>query len=88
MSGASINSAFHFRGAETDEDPPAKAQFTFAEGRCLDLLYVGRSYLPKGGDESFLRLNASEDERKARLEMGVRKQLSIATQKLYNKGNQ
>ena len=74
--------------AETNDDPPAKAKFTIAEGRCLDLIYVGRGYLPKGGDEAFLRLNASGDERKARLEMGVRTQLRIATQKLHKEGNQ
>lgn len=40
----------HSEVAETNDDPPAKAQFTIAEGRCLDLIYVGRGYLPKGGD--------------------------------------
>lgn len=78
----------HSEEAETNDDPPAKAQFTIAEGRCFDLIYVGRGYLPNGGDEAFLRLNASEDERKARLEMGVRTQLRIATQKLHKEGNQ
>jgi hypothetical protein len=78
----------HSEEAETNDDPPAKTQFTIAEGRCLDLIYVGRGYLPKGGDEAFLRLNASEDERKARLEMGVRTQLRIATQTLHKEGDQ
>lgn len=40
----------HSEVAETNDDPPAKAQFTIAEGRCLDLIHVGRGYLPKGGD--------------------------------------
>jgi hypothetical protein len=74
--------------AETNDDPPAKAQFTFAEGHCLELLYVGRGYSLQGGDEGYLRTNSSEDERRARLEMEVRTQLRIATQKLYKKGNQ
>jgi hypothetical protein len=78
----------HPEDAETDDDPPAKAQFTIAEGRCLDLIYVGRGYSTRDGDEAFLRLNASEDERKARLEMEVRKQLRIATQEFHKKGKQ
>lgn len=61
----------HSEEAETTDDPPAKAQFTIAEGRCLELLYVGRDYSPDS-DETYLRLNASEDERRARREMEIR----------------
>jgi hypothetical protein len=80
--------AVHSEEAETNDDPSAKAQFTFAEGRCLELLYVGRAYSLQAGDEAYLRTNSSEDERRARLEMEVRTQMRIATQKLHKQGNQ
>jgi hypothetical protein len=70
--------------AETYDDHPAKAQFTFAEGRCLELLYVGRSYSFQAGDEEYLRLNASEDERRARREMELRVQMHKLAEDLGN----
>jgi hypothetical protein len=73
--------------AETNDDPPAKAQFTFAEGRCLELLYVGRGYPFQGGDEAYLRINSSEDERRARLEMKLRAQMHSLAQEMDKKEN-
>lgn len=73
--------------AETSDDHPAKAQFTFAVGRCLELLYVGRSYSFQAGDEEYLRLNASEDEKRARQEMRLRAEMYMLVQKQDKAGN-
>jgi hypothetical protein len=79
--------AVHSEVAETNDDPPAEAQFTFAEGRCLDLLYVGRGYPFQAGDEAYLRLNTSEDERRARLEMKLRARMHMFAQEPDKKEN-
>lgn len=73
--------------AETTDDSPAKAPFTFAKGRCLELLYVGRSYSPLDGEEAYLRLNAPEDEARARQEMKLRAQMHRSAQETDRKGN-
>jgi hypothetical protein len=72
--------------AETIDYPPARAQFTFAEGRCLDLLYVGRGYSFQAGDEAYLRINSSEDERRARREMELRAEMHKWAQETDVKG--
>jgi len=78
----------HSNVAETNDDPPAKAQFTFAKGRCLELLYVGRDYsLLTGDEEAYLRLNAPEDEARARQEMELRARMHSLTRELAKKGN-
>jgi hypothetical protein len=79
--------AVHSEEAETNDDPPAKAQFTFAEGRCLELLYVGRGHSFQAGEEAYLRLNSSEDERRARLEREFRTQMYKLTQETDTKWN-
>lgn len=61
--------AVHSGNGEAIDDPGYTARFVFAEGRCLELLYVGRDYRAPGGDEAYLRLNTSEDETLARKEM-------------------
>jgi len=73
--------------AETSDDHPAKAQFTLADGRCLELLYVGRSYSFQAGDEEYLRLNASEDEKRARQEMRLRAEMHMLAQEQDKTGN-
>lgn len=77
----------HSEEAETNDDLPAKAQFTFAEGRCLELLYVGRGHSFQAGEEAYLRLNSSEDERRARLEREFRTQMYKLTQETEAKWN-
>jgi hypothetical protein len=59
----------HSEESETADDPPTRAQFDFAQGRCLELLYVGRDFSMPGGDEAYLRPNTSEDEKRAHQEM-------------------
>ena len=74
--------------AETIDDPPGKAEFIFAEGRCLELLYVGRDdSLFAGDEEAYLRLNTSEDESRARLEMVPFARIYRLAQKHDGKGN-
>jgi hypothetical protein len=74
--------------AETIDDPPTKAEFIFAEGRCLELLYVGRDYSLLTGDEKAdLRLNTSEDEAHARREMRFLAHIHRLTQKQDKKWN-
>jgi hypothetical protein len=77
----------HPEVADTIDYPPAKTQFTFAEGRCIELLYVGRSYMYHSGDEAYLRINSSEDEKKARQEMELRAQMQTLAHEVENKGN-
>lgn len=77
----------HSEVADTIDYPPAKAQFTFAEGHCLDLLYVGRDYTFQAGDEAYLRINSSEDERLARLEMKLRAQMHSLAHEMDKKEN-
>jgi len=77
----------HSQEAETIDDPPAKAQFIFVEGRCLELFYVGRDYSMLDGDEAKLRLITSEDEARARREMKLRTQMHGLAQEPDKKGN-
>lgn len=74
--------------AETIDDPPGKAEFIFAEGRCLELRYVGRDdSLLAGDEEAYLRMNTSEDEARARLEMSPSAHIYRLAQKHDRKGN-
>ena len=78
----------HSEEAETIDDPPGKAQFLLAEGKCLELLYVGRDYaLLMGKEEDDLRLKIPEDEGRARKEMEFRAQMQ-GTNTAGSKGNQ
>ena len=77
----------HSEEAETIDDRPTKTQFTYAEGRCLELLYVGRDYSPLGGEEAYLRLNAPEDEARARQEMKLRAEMRMLAKGKDRKGN-
>jgi hypothetical protein len=74
--------------AETIDDPPGKAEFIFADGRCLELRYVGRDdSLLAGDEEAYLRLNTSEDEARARLEMSPLAHTYRLAEKHHGKGN-
>jgi hypothetical protein len=76
----------HSEEAVTTDDPPASAQFIVAQGRCLELLYVGRHYPTSVADrEADLRLNTSEDEKRARLEMKLQKEMERLTQEMGHK---
>jgi hypothetical protein len=57
--------------AETIDHPGVRAHFAFVEGRCLQLLYVGRTYASLDDKEAFLRLNTSEVEARARQQMAL-----------------
>jgi hypothetical protein len=50
---ARVNSV-QSKEAETIDHPVVKAQFTFAEGRCLRLLYIGRAYSGPDVEEAYL----------------------------------
>lgn len=70
---------------ETIDDPSYKARFTFAEGHCLELVYVGRDYnVLARNDEAYERLNASEREDFARLMWNALREAAKSAEKLNN----
>jgi hypothetical protein len=80
--------AVHSEEAETIDVLPSKAQFTYADGRCLELLYVGRDYSSiDGNKEMDLRLNTPEDEARARQQMKFRIEMHRLAQEMDKKEN-